>query len=117
MTEEVEAIKYVDKVITLANGSTLVGRLLTDEKYASDNLVAVYRPMEVTHNSEDMFLRQWIAASSDIVYFIPISLILNVANPSAVFIDAYTQIVTDDSTIPTQEEEDVQSDIDRSKMH
>jgi len=91
-----EILKYIDKVITLVNGSILIGRVLVDEEYLNEHSITVFRPMEVIDDSVDVYLRKWIGPSKDDVYYIPLEKILNVSNPNNMFLSSFENILNKD---------------------
>lgn len=92
--KENETLRYVDRLIMLNNDSILIGRILIDQKYKVENAVAVYRPLQIIKDEEDVYMRKWIQPSSDDVYIIPMSQILTMATPNPMFVETFGQIIS-----------------------
>lgn len=91
--EEGAKLKYVDKLLILDNGVTLLARILIDEKFRMAEALAVYRPMQILSDADDIWMRKWIPSSIDDVYPIPLSKITTMANPSPMFVETFEEII------------------------
>lgn len=82
-------IQYVNKIIRMSDGSIMIARVLLDDRFQSETYLNVYRPMEIIHDYEGVFMRKWIPPSDDDVFSVPLAKIMNISNPSKKFIDKY----------------------------
>jgi hypothetical protein len=80
--ENAERLQYADRLIVLNNNALLIARILVDQKYKMENAIAVYRPLQIFADDEDIFMRKWVPTSSDDVYVIPMGQIMTMATPN-----------------------------------
>lgn len=106
--KEHDQLKYVDRLIVLNNTSTLIARLLVDEKYKVENAVAVYRPLQIFNEDHDVFMRKWIPSSNDDVFIIPMSQILTMASPNPMIVQSFADIIKGsyNEYVPVEPEEE-----------
>jgi hypothetical protein len=105
--EEVQEIKYIDKIICLDTGDILIGRILTGGLNET-NFIHVYKPMLIQDDMEgNVIMRTWIPESSDDVFSIPIVKIVNISNPHDAFSREFSKILmrTDDKQEDLEDEE------------
>lgn len=126
MTEE-DDISYVDKLITLENGSILIGRVLIDPKFSKEQSISIYRPFEIYDDNVQVYMRKWVPAAVDDIYQIPTIKIINISNPTKDFVDYFNEIVTqeynnsyftDNINVGDEDESEYQMiDEEKKKLH
>lgn len=92
--KENQELHYIDKILVLNNGATILARILVDEQYKIDGAIAIFRPMEIVDAITEVYIKKWVVGTSDDVLTIPISKITNISNPDKVFSEAYNKAIT-----------------------
>jgi len=120
--ENAERLQYADRLIVLNNNALLIARILVDQKYKMENAIAVYRPLQIFADDEDIFMRKWVPTSSDDVYVIPMGQIMTMATPNEFVNKTFQNIImnsysNDDPVIDpvenTSTEEEVEQEVEQ----
>ena len=107
-------INYVDKIIKLDDGTTLIGRVLIfeDDDQDDDNL-HVHSPMLLWYEYDEVEVKfqKWVLESDDLIYAVPLHKVMNISTPERIVGIKYASGFTfDDDLYP-----DFSSDIEIPK--
>jgi len=92
-------LSYKDKIVTLVNGSIIIGRVLVEDDYQEAEALCVYRPMEIFDDDQSIFMRKWIPPSDDDVYYIPFNKIMTVSAPNKLVHDSFSKMIKGDYSV------------------
>jgi hypothetical protein len=111
MSNEKEELKitFLDKVVKLSNGTTIMGRLILNPERDNENFIYIINPIELSVNMDGSgwTWRSWLPFSKSSIITIPVTKLLCVTEPNEDVLMEYIDNILNLNEEDTDESDDV----------